>query len=279
MSDRAAAENGARGWMADMLTPLLFGVGCFVLWEAAVQLLRVPMYILPPPSAIFVQFALKFPRIWEYTLVTGQETLVGFAVAILLGVPMGLLVAFSPLLRRTFYPLAVTLEMVPKIVFAPVFISWWGLGFAPKIYVVVLVCFFPIMLNGILAFTSLSVELGRFCLSTGAGPLRTFFKVRLPAALPQLFVGFKGAAVNATVGATVAEWIGSDAGPRLLHPAGGRRVPHGHRLRHHLYAGGPGPARVLDRDPGRAAAHPLARLAARAGAGPGMKQLGTERTA
>jgi NitT/TauT family transport system permease protein len=125
---------------------------------------------------------------------------------------MGLLVAFSPLLRRTFYPLAVTLEMVPKIVFAPVFISWWGLGFAPKIYVVVLVCFFPIMLNGILAFTSLSVELGRFCLSTGAGPLRTFFKVRLPAALPQLFVGFKGAAVNATVGATVAEWIGSDAG-------------------------------------------------------------------
>jgi NitT/TauT family transport system permease protein len=212
MSARAPMENGTRGRMADMLTPLLFGVGCFALWEAAVQLLRVPMYILPPPSAIFVQFAQKFPRIWDYTLVTGQETLVGFAAAILLGVPMGLLVAFSPLLRRTFYPLAVTLEMVPKIVFAPVFISWWGLGFTPKIYVVVLVCFFPIMLNGILAFTSLSVELGRFCLSTGAGPLRTFFKVRLPAALPQLFVGFKGAAVNATVGATVAEWIGSDAG-------------------------------------------------------------------
>jgi NitT/TauT family transport system permease protein len=177
-----------------------------------VQLFHVPLYILPPPSAIFTQFVLKLPRIWEYTLVTGQETLVGFAASILLGVPMGLLVAFSPLLRRTFYPLAVTLEMVPKIVFAPVFISWWGLGFLPKIYVVVLVCFFPIMLNGILAFTSLSTELGRFCLSTGAGALRTFFKVRLPAALPQLFVGIKGAAVNATVGATVAEWIGSDAG-------------------------------------------------------------------
>jgi len=64
----------------------------------------------------------------------------------------------------------------------------------------------------VLAFTSLSVELGRFCLSTGAGPVRTFFKVRLPAALPQLFVGIKGAAVNATVGATVAEWVGCDAG-------------------------------------------------------------------
>ena len=212
MSDTATRGDDSRNWMAETLTPLLFGAACFALWEGAVQLFKVPLYILPAPSAIFTQFVLKFPIIWQSTLVTGEETLVGFALAILFGVPMGLLVAFSPLLRRTFYPLAVTLEMVPKIVFAPVFISWWGLGFLPKIYVVVLVCFFPIMLNGILAFTSLSIELGRFCLSTGAGPLRTFFKVRLPAALPQLFVGFKGAAVNATVGATVAEWIGSDAG-------------------------------------------------------------------
>jgi len=134
MSERTASGDSNSDWMADTLTPLLFGVGCFVLWEGAVWLLSVPMYILPPPSAIFVQFVQKFPRIWEYTLVTGQETLVGFAAAILLGVPMGLLVAFSPLLRRTFYPLAVTLEMVPKIVFAPVFISWWGFGFTPKIY-------------------------------------------------------------------------------------------------------------------------------------------------
>src|SRR5262245_12190134 len=201
-----------RARTAGLLTPVLFAAFLLLAWEGAIWLFRVPMYVLPPPSAILVQFVMKFPRIWEYTLVTGQETLVGFGFAILFGVPMGLLVAIAPFLTRTFYPLAVTLEMVPKIVFAPVFISWWGLGFAPKIYVVVLVCFFPIMLNGILAFTSLSLELRRFCLSTGAGPLRTFFKVRLPAALPQLFVGFKGAAVNATVGATVAEWIGSDAG-------------------------------------------------------------------
>jgi ABC-type nitrate/sulfonate/bicarbonate transport system permease component len=73
------------------------------------------------------------------------------------------------------------------------------------------------MLNGVLAFTSLSVELGRFCLSTGAGPLRTFFKVRLPAALPQLFVGLKGAAINATVGATISEMLGGDAGLGYLH--------------------------------------------------------------
>ncbi len=213
MADRTtvtAGDDDSR-W-AEIATPLVFAVACFLAWEAAVELLAVPLYVLPPPSEIFTQLARRFPLIWDNTLVTASETFVGFGVSILLGIPMALLVAFSTLLRRTFYPLVVTLEMMPKIVFAPVFISWWGLGFQPKINVVFLVCFFPILLNGILAFTSLGTDLGRFCLSTGAGPVRTFFKVRLPAALPQLFVGIKGAAVNATVGATVAEWIGCDAG-------------------------------------------------------------------
>lgn len=198
--------------LAAASTPVLFGVGLIALWELIVWLFAVPMYLLPPPSAIAEQFVLRFGMLMEYTWVTGMETFVGFFLAILIGVPLGLLVAFSPLLRRTLYPLAVSLEMVPKIVFAPVFISWWGLGFTPKIYVVILVCFFPIMLSGILGFSSLSTSLVRLCQSTGASLWRAFFKVRLPAALPQLFVGIKGAAVNATVGATVAEWIGSDAG-------------------------------------------------------------------
>jgi NitT/TauT family transport system permease protein len=202
----------SRGRAGEILTPFLFAVALVAAWELAVAVFDIPLYIVPPPSEIAVQYVRNISRIWEYTLVTGMETIAGFAVAILLGVPLALMVAFSSFLRRTLYPLAVTLEMVPKIVFAPIFVTWFGFGFTPKILIVFLVCFFPILLNGILAFTSLSQELGRFCLSTGANPLRTFFKVRLPAALPQLFVGIKGAAVNATVGATIAEWIGGDAG-------------------------------------------------------------------
>jgi len=201
-----------RGRLGEYLTPIIFGASLILSWEAVVQLFHIPLYIIPPPSQILVEYVRNIHRIWDYTLVTGMETLSGFAVAILLGVPLSMFVAFSAFLRRTFYPLAVTLEMVPKIVFAPIFVTWFGFGFLPKILIVFLVCFFPILLNGILAFTSLSLDLTRFCLSTGAGPLRTFFKVRLPAALPQLFVGIKGAAVNATVGATIAEWIGGDAG-------------------------------------------------------------------
>jgi len=201
-----------RGQITEYATPLLFGILLIALWEGAVRLFHIPLYIIPPPSLILVEFAHHFQRIMYYTWVTGEETMAGFAAALLLGIPLSMFVAFSPFLRRTFYPLAVTLEMIPKIVFAPIFVTWFGFGFTPKILVVYLVCFFPILLNGILAFSSLSLELTRFCQSTGAGPLRTFFKVRLPAALPQLFVGIKGAAVNATVGATISEWIGGDAG-------------------------------------------------------------------
>jgi NitT/TauT family transport system permease protein len=205
-------ESAWRRGAAEVLTPVLFAAACLVAWEAAIPLFDIKPYILPAPSDVAVQFVRNFRRIAEYTLVTAFESLAGFFLALVLGAPLALMIAFSPFLRRTLYPLAVTFEMVPKITLAPVFVTWFGFDIGPKILMVFLVCFFPILLNGILAFRSLSIEIGRFCLSTGAGRLRTFFKVRLPAALPQLFVGIKGAAVNATVGATISEMLGGDQG-------------------------------------------------------------------
>jgi NitT/TauT family transport system permease protein len=187
---------------------ILFLVG----WEAAVDLLHIPRYIVPAPSAVYRMFIFHFPLIAKYTLITGGETLIGFAIAVVIGIPLSMAVAFSKFLERTLYPSAVTLEMVPKIAFAPLFVTWFGFGFAPKMYIVFMVCFFPILLNGILAFRSLSTELIHFSRSTGAPAATMFLRVRLPAALPQIFVGLKGAATNATVGAVVSEWIGGDAG-------------------------------------------------------------------
>lgn len=212
MAGPKAADSGDRRTVADVSVLILFVLAQIAAWEAAVRFFDIKPYILPAPSAMAAQFVRNIVRILDYTLVTAFESLAGFALAILVGVPLALMVAFSPFLRRTLYPEAVTLEMVPKIALAPVIVTAFGFSIGPKIAMVFLVCFFPILLNGVLAFTSLSVELGRFCLSTGAGPLRTFFKVRLPAALPQLFVGLKGAAVNATVGATISEMLGGDAG-------------------------------------------------------------------
>jgi len=204
--------TSVRNWFADTKNTVLFVIAFLLFWEFAVVVFRIPRYILPSLSSVIRQFIKNFDLIWEYTLVTGYETLVGFAIAVAIGVPLSMLTAFSRLLRQTFYPFAVALEMVPKIAFAPIFVTWFGFGFIPKMIIVFLVCFFPILLNGILGFTSLSQEMVYFSRSTGANQLRMFWKIRLPAALPELFVGLKGAAVNATVGATISEWIGGDAG-------------------------------------------------------------------
>ena len=206
----------------------------------------MPLYILPPPSAVFYQLFRNLPRIAEYTLVTGGETLRRASWS-----PSRSACRWrwsSPSrasCARPSIPLAVTLEMVPKIAFAPLFVTWFGFGYAPKVIIVFLVCFFPILLNGILAFTSLPTELGRLVPARPAPGRCAPSYVRLPAALPQLFVGIKGAAVNATVGATISEWIGGDAGPRLLHPDRHRRPAHGPRLRDHLRPGRAGPVPVL----------------------------------
>src|SRR5262245_38081682 len=197
----------ARSWMF-----IAFFVGFFLFWEFSIDLFSIPRYILPKPTEIVRNASADIPRLLYYTWITGTETVVGYLLAVLLAMPLGLAIAFSSVLRRTIYPFFVSLEMTPKIAFAPLFISWLGFGLLPKVIIVILVCFFPIVLNAILAFTSLAEELERFCRSTGASALRTFLKVRLPAAMPQCFVGFKYAAINATVGATIAEFIGSDQG-------------------------------------------------------------------
>lgn len=190
----------------------VFLAALILLWQGSIGWFAIPAYILQRPSDIVINAAADLPRLFDYTLVTGGETLIGFAAAIVAGVPLGLSIVGSGLMRRTVYPLCVSLEMVPKIAFAPLFIAWLGFGLLPKIVVVFLVCFFPVVLNAIAGFSSLPEELVRFSATTGASTWRNFIKLRLPAALPQCFVGFKFAAVNATVGATIAEFIGSDQG-------------------------------------------------------------------
>jgi len=201
------AQMVAQSWLF-----IAFFVGFFLFWEYSIDWFGIPGYILPRPSEIIAKGSVDLPRLIDYTYITGIETVIGYAVAIVIAVPLGLAIAFSSILRRTIYPFFVSIEMTPKIAFAPLFISWLGFGLLPKVIIVFLVCFFPVVLNAILAFSSLSEELTRFLRTTGASPLRAFFKVRLPAAMPQCFVGFKYAAINATVGATIAEFIGSDQG-------------------------------------------------------------------
>ena len=118
------AVDKALNWFADSKNTILFVIGFLVAWELAVIVFKIPRYILPSLDSVVRQFIKNFDLIWQYTLVTGMEALIGFVIAVAVGVPLAMLTGFSRILRQTFYPFAVALEMVPKIAFAPLFVVW-----------------------------------------------------------------------------------------------------------------------------------------------------------
>ena len=183
-----------------------------LLWQAAVMALRVPVYILPAPLVIALQIGAKWRSLLSAALFTAQPMLLGFAAAAVLGVLIALGIAFSRGVQSVAYPLLVVLQIVPKIAVAPLFIIWFGFGLTPKVLLVFLLSFFPVVVAAITAFGSIEPEIMELARSTGAGRLRIFRRVQLPHALPALFGGFKVAAALAATAAVVAEFVASDRG-------------------------------------------------------------------
>ncbi|MFQ5973524.1 MAG: ABC transporter permease, partial [Alphaproteobacteria bacterium] len=129
---------------------------------------------------------------------------------------LALAIAYSRFIESTLYPVIVFLQIVPKIAIAPLFIIWFGFGFTPKLLLVFLLSFFPIVVSAIAGFKSLDPEIEDLARSTGASEWLMFKKVRLPHAVPSIFTGMKvGAALSATA-AVVAEFVASDKGLGFL---------------------------------------------------------------
>jgi NitT/TauT family transport system permease protein len=125
---------------------------------------------------------------------------------------LALPVAFSKFVQRAIYPLLLFFQVIPKVALAPIFVIWFGFGLPPKIIIVFLLSFFPVLINGIVGLRSVDQDIINLARSTGAKGVDIFLKVRLPSALPTFFAGFKLAAISATVGAVIGEFIGSDSG-------------------------------------------------------------------
>lgn len=184
----------------------------FAAWESGVRMFHVKEYLLPPPSLVLAAFLDHWQIVLASAWTTTLEILAGYAVGVVVSVPLALAIAYSRLLEETAYPVIVFLQIVPKIAVAPLFIIWFGFGFTPKLLLVFLLSFFPIVVSSIAGFKSIDPEIMDFARSTGAGNILLFAKIRLPHALPQIFTGLKvGAAFSATA-AVVAEFVASDRG-------------------------------------------------------------------
>jgi NitT/TauT family transport system permease protein len=187
-------------------------VAIFAVWEAAVLVLGVKPYILPKPSVVMTEMVARLPTVLDGALATLQPMLIGYVLAVAVGVLLALLVAFSQAFRDTLYPVIVFLQIVPKIAVAPLFLIWFGYGLLPKVLLVFLLSFFPIVVSAVSAFRSVDPDILDLARATGAGAGRIFWKVQLPHALPTLFTGFKVSAALSATGALVAEFVASDRG-------------------------------------------------------------------
>jgi putative hydroxymethylpyrimidine transport system permease protein len=184
-----------------------------VVWELGVRLAHVPKYLLPAPTQIAVAlkedwFRILAPATW----VTLREVLIGFVVAAAAGIGLAVLLHLFGPLRRAVYPLLIASQTIPVVVLAPILVIILGFGIAPKLVVVALFCFFPIVVNGVDGLRSVDDDYVRMMKTLHASRGAIFRRIEFPAALPLIFSGMRIAATFASIGAVFGEWSGSSAG-------------------------------------------------------------------
>ena len=208
-SDPAQRSTGAP---VAVLLGILGAVIFVGAWWLALIVLGIESYLAPTPSAVLGAFTRETQYLLENALVTLTETAEGFGLAVVAGVAIGTLLAGSRLIEQTFMPTLVALNAVPKLAFAPLLMVWMGFGPGPKIMLAALMCSFPIILSTTAGLVSTPADLAEMARSMSASRMQMFGRIRLPGALPQIFVGLKVAMPLAVIGALVGELFGATEG-------------------------------------------------------------------
>jgi NitT/TauT family transport system permease protein len=195
----------------NLLPPLTF-VAIVAVWAAAIPLFKIPPYLLPGPGDVFGRVVSDFQQLWTNALVTLTEIVLGFGLTLVTAIPLGLVIALSPLAKQVLYPPLMFLQLVPKIAVAPLFLVWLGFGIESKVLLTLLMTFFPLLLASISGFQILDTRLLYLTQSMGASWWQTFRYLRIPAALPVIFAGIKTSATIASTAAIVAEFVGANQG-------------------------------------------------------------------
>jgi NitT/TauT family transport system permease protein len=193
--------------------PLLFVVVVAV-WEGVIRWREVPLYVVPPPSAIWRSLVngLGSGLFINNAFVTLSEALLGFAGAAVIAIALGSAIAQSRFVERVLYPYLIAIQTTPKVAIAPLFIIWFGFGITSKIIMAGIVSFFPILVNVITGLRSTDAQKIELMRSLRASRWQTFKMVKLPSALPMIFAGLHIAVIFSILGAIVGEFVGSKKG-------------------------------------------------------------------
>jgi NitT/TauT family transport system permease protein len=194
------------------LAPWMYTAGLLLLWEAAVRLLRIPVFFLPPPSVIAKAFVDFWGPIYRNSLYTLSTTMIGFGLAVGFGMLLGLAVGWSRSIYAGLYPLMIGFNAVPKVAVVPILVLWFGIGFFPAVLTAFLISFFPIVVNVATGLATIEPELEDVLKGLGASKLDIMRKVGIPRTLPYFFGSLKVAITLAFVGSVISESIASNNG-------------------------------------------------------------------
>ena len=192
--------------------PWLYTAVLFIVWEGAVRLFGIPMFFLPPPTAIAEAFVEFWGPIYRNSLFTLSTTLIGFGLAVGFGLLLGLVVGWSRSIYAGLYPLMIGFNAIPKVAVVPILVLWFGIGFIPAVLTAFLISFFPIVVNVATGLATIEPELEDVLKALGASKLDIMRKVGIPRTMPYFFGSLKIAITLAFVGSVISESIASNQG-------------------------------------------------------------------
>jgi ABC-type nitrate/sulfonate/bicarbonate transport system permease component len=194
------------------LPPAVLICAVIVLWQWATGFFKVQSWLLPAPTAIFTALHVDWPLIHSNILATIEETLIGFCLALFVGITLALLIHYSMVMEHALYPWIIASQTVPTIAIAPILVVWFGYNLTPKILVVALFCFFPIVVSTVDGLNAADTDMMSMMRTLGASRWNVFRYVEFPGALPAVFAGLKIAITFSVIGAVLGEWVGSTEG-------------------------------------------------------------------
>ena len=195
---------------------LFFVITILALWEGMVRFFAIPIFILPPPSIIFVTAFIKAPLILPHAATTFLEIILGIFLALCTAVPLAIVMFAKPELEKGLAPFLVASQAVPVFAIAPLLVVWLGYGIASKVFMAWVIIFFPITISLVSGFKSCDAEYRVLFRLMGASFFDTLKLLLWPWALPQFFAGLRVGVTVATIGAVIGEWVGAQKGLGFL---------------------------------------------------------------
>jgi NitT/TauT family transport system permease protein len=185
-----------------------------IVWELVSRAGMVSPLVLPPPSRIWDGLVILFTAPWfpQHVWYTTAETLIGFAIGGVAAILLGIVMVELRLFKEVMYPYVVAFQVMPKVVLAPIFITWFGFGMESKIVMAVAISLFPVVINTVVGLESVEENATLLMRSLVATRTQVFWKLSWPTALPSIFAGLKTSLTLALIGALVAEFVTAKEG-------------------------------------------------------------------